>query len=105
MATKFKRLDAEQCTCKICNETFLSGKKLSFHTWTAHGLRAQEYTIKHVYNGIEPKCLECGSPVRYVSFSFKRYCKEHSYIGESQGGRVGGRIKKQWNKKDRSDIT
>jgi hypothetical protein len=70
----------------------------SRHLQFKHHTTSKDYTIKFLCDGKEPRCLKCGKEVRYVSFTFKKYCKEHSYLAESEAGAVGGKIKKTWNK-------
>ncbi len=85
--------------CKICNVKEENLKRLGYHVNMFHGINSKQYTIQELYNGIEPKCLECGDETRYVSFMFKKYCKKHGYsIAASIAGKIGGKVKKTWNK-------
>ncbi len=83
-------------SCLICNVE-LDGKKLSNHIKSEHKLSAEEYTIKHVYHGQQPKCLNCHNETRYVAFSYKEYCKDCSHIAMKNGGKKGGQAE-AWNK-------
>jgi len=78
--------------CNLCSYVSDSARSLATHIQNIHKMSTKEYTIKTIYNDIEPKCKECGKEVRYVAFTFKEYCKEHSYIAESNGGRIGGKL-------------
>ena len=90
---------SQHTTCAICKHEAINAKKLSFHIFAAHGLKSLEYTIKYLTpNGQHPVCPACGIQTRYVAYSFKTYCKDHSSLGESAGGKKGGTIKKTWNK-------
>lgn len=84
----------KETRCRICNwaNPTNQGKKLTEHIFKEHGLKAKEYTIKYIYGGIEPKCLECGAEVRYVALHFKEYCKEHSRMAMSKHGKIGQKI-------------
>ena len=87
-------------TCLICGEKFI-GKHFSNHLAKVHDLKAEVYTIQYVLKLFErPKCEvpNCPNPVRYVSLGFKRFCKCHLSEASAAGGKVGGKIKKTWNK-------
>ncbi len=84
--------------CLICHDEFKNGKRFSNHLKKDHDLKSLEYTIKYLYNGIIPNCLECHKETRYTSFTFKKYCIDHSHIAESMAGKIGGKIKETWNK-------
>jgi len=86
----------ESHTCKICNQTFETGKKLSNHISSNHKIDSIEYTIKCCYNGIRPLCKNCGKETRYVAFSFKQFCKDCSHVAEKLGGQKGGKAP-AWN--------
>lgn len=89
----------ENIICKICGNEEINLKRLGYHVNTFHGLNSKDYTIKELYNGIEPKCPECGDETRYVSFCFKKYCKKHGCsIAASIAGKIGGKVKQTWNK-------
>ena len=85
-------------SCKICSCEFESAKKLTNHVNKAHKLTSEDYTDVYVYDSNRPKCPICGKNTRYSSLTFKKYCIEHSYIAESESGKVGGKIKTTWNK-------
>jgi len=71
--------------CVICDEIFVKARGFASHLQMKHGLKTQEYTIKHLYNGERPLCSECGDETRYVSFTFKKYCKKHANLGSAEG--------------------
>lgn len=83
--------------CKICNAHFDDLKKFSNHLKSSHGITSAEYTIKFVYEGIQPLCKKCGTETRYVSFEFKEYCKDHAKLKMSSAGSIGGKAS-SWNK-------
>lgn len=84
--------------CLVCHEFESSdGKKLSNHLKSKHNLPSLEYTVKFLYDGQKPSCLECNSETRYVSFSFKEYCKHHAGLAMKNGGKKGGKAS-SWNK-------
>lgn len=93
-----KQTRSTHTTCLICQHKELEAKKLSNHIKSQHKLSSKDYTIKCILGGNNPKCPECGVEPRYVAFSFKTYCKEHSFMGEVAGGEKGGKIKSTWNK-------
>lgn len=87
--------------CKICNIRIDGGlKKLSVHLQYVHKISSEEYSINYLYGGKRPKCNipGCNVSVRYVSFSFKKYCKEHSNLAFVESGSIGGKRKTTWNK-------
>ena len=87
--------------CELCGEDRYEGKSFAVHLQVRHGMKTEEYTWKHLLKlDTRPSCAVTGCivPVRYVAFTFKKYCKEHSSLAEAEAGRVGGKIKKQWNK-------
>lgn len=59
-----------------------------------------DYYVKWNLGGVYSKCPECGKQPRFISLSdgFKTYCKEHARLAMSNAGKVGGKIKQQWNK-------
>jgi hypothetical protein len=83
--------------CEVCCLEFETGKRLSNHIKSVHGLTPEQYTTQHLYGGSRPGCKECGTETRYVAFSFKDYCKEHARLAMSRAGTVGGRAE-AWNK-------
>lgn len=83
--------------CLICKEKFEKMKGLTTHIQQTHKMKSKEYTIKHIYNGKQPMCKECGVETRYVSLTFKDYCKEHSKMAMKKGGKKGGKAE-AWNK-------
>lgn len=83
--------------CKLCKFQHDDLKKLTNHIRSEHQLSSEDYTIKVFYNGIKPVCEACQAPVRYVSFSFKKYCKDHARLAMKEGGSVGGQAE-AWNK-------
>lgn len=88
------------CECKECGVKFLHAKKLSEHFKKHHKISPEDYVIKHSYEGIRPLCMHCNAPTRYVSLTsgFKRYCNLHSSVAESEGGKIGGKLCKNWLK-------
>lgn len=90
-------LGDDQLTCRVCGTKTRSGKDLSRHIKKIHNINSRQYTVDYILGGIEPKCPVCGTTPRYVAFSFKKFCKEHSREASAAGGRVGGRAE-AWNK-------
>lgn len=91
----------DELNCKLCSENFESSRSLATHLQLAHRLKTEEYTWRHVLGlSTRVSCASngCVVPVRYVAFSFKKYCKEHSCLAESESGKIGGIVKKTWNK-------
>lgn len=90
----------KECVCKECGIHFIHGKKLSEHIKKVHKTTSIEYVIKHEHGGIRPMCKHCGGETRFVSLTdgFKKYCQADRKIAESESGRIGGKIKTQWNK-------
>lgn len=84
-------------SCQECGERFTNGKRLTNHIFVEHRLSALDYTIKHLYEGKRPACPICQQATRYVAFSFKKYCKDHSKLAMKEGGSLGGRAE-AWNK-------
>ena len=80
--------------CSICQAEFKNCRSLASHIQIKHLLKSEEYTIKYILNGIVPQCLICTVKPRYVSFSFKKYCKKHCHIAESEAGKIGDKLKK-----------
>lgn len=87
----------KECICLECNAKFTHGKKLSTHLRTTHALSSEEYTIKHMHDGVRPTCATCGASTRYTAFSFKRFCGAHAHEAAVQGGKEGGKAP-AWNK-------
>ena len=99
--------DVDEICCVLCATNFNSRsskmsalKLLGYHVKSIHGMSALQYTIEALHKGIQPKCSceGCEEFTRYVSFSFKRYCKTHSFMAESEAGHIGGKNKKTWNR-------
>lgn len=86
--------------CLACDEDFFHNKKLSEHIKKIHKISPQEYYIKYFCNDLTPSCVICGEETRYVSLSegYKKYCHTHQNLAMKEAGRVGGKIKTQWNK-------
>lgn len=91
-----KREKTTHTKCAECGFQALNGKKLTFHISSAHGMKAEDYTAKYLYDDERPLCPACGQNTRYVAFTFNSYCKDHSYIAESKGGKKGGQAP-AWN--------
>lgn len=83
--------------CKLCDHEDEDLKRFSNHLRSQHGLTSEEYTVQSLLDGKRPTCAECGGPVRYVSFSFKKYCKDHSRLAMKEGGERGGSAP-AWNR-------
>ena len=95
-----KKQKQTQSTCIICQAQFegsRSGKRLSNHIRSAHGMSSENYTVQYFFNGVRPTCPVCNVPTRYSALNFKKYCAEHSFMAESEGGKKGG-IAPAWNK-------
>lgn len=84
--------------CLICGLSFETMRGLSTHLQVAHGLTSEQYTVDCL--GANPTCSfpGCGNKTRYVSFSFKKFCKQHGKEAMRVGGREGGKKKESWNK-------
>lgn len=91
MGVKFQK-------CLICDEEFENNRSLASHIQVVHLIKSKDYTIQYIYNNEQPSCPICNEETRYVSFTFKKYCKNHSHEAEREAGRIGGKIKKTWNK-------
>lgn len=92
-------MHSQHTTCNICQHKATNAKKLTFHIKGIHKLSAEQYTAKYLTdNGQRPNCPECCAQTRYVSFTFKKFCVQHSNMGEAAGGKKGGATKRQWNK-------
>lgn len=83
--------------CLECGIHVQDGKSLSNHIKKVHGISGEDYAIKHFYSGVRPHCKCCDNETRYVSFSFKEYCKDHASIAMQHGGQKGG-VAEAWNK-------
>jgi hypothetical protein len=87
--------------CLLCDKEILGDKRFTVHLQMSHKMKSDEYTWKHLMKLQErPRCAKegCCDDVRYVSFSYKKYCKLHGKLAMSEAGAVGGKIKKTWNK-------
>jgi len=91
--------EAEKFICQVpnCNQLYFSKRALATHLQLEHNLTSEQYTVKHLYGGNYPICPACGERTRYVSFSFKEYCKKHANMAMKKGGKVGGKSE-AWNK-------
>lgn len=89
-----------ECVCQECNAEFLHLKKLSEHIKKNHKLSPIDYYIKYFHNGVRPQCIHCGNETRFVSLGdgFKKYCQSDSSIALREAGKIGGKLKTQWNK-------
>ena len=83
--------------CKLCDYSNADLKRFSDHVRVEHKLTSLQYTVLTQHGGVQPACIECGAEVRYVSFSFKKYCKEHARLAMKEGGARGG-ANEAWNK-------
>ena len=86
--------------CCLCSFETNDKKSLSTHIQLAHKMTSEQYTINHLYGGVRPVCKACGGEVRYVSFEFKKYCKNCSKIACSEAGKTGGRGNKKPEKQN-----
>lgn len=83
--------------CKLCKFSHDNLKRFSDHLRSTHNLSSEQYTINVNYEGVRPTCPVCNDLVRYVSFSFKKYCKNHAKLAMIEGGKIGGQAE-AWNK-------
>lgn len=83
--------------CALCDFNHEDMKRFSDHIRTRHELSSEQYTIKVLYDGVRPLCNECGKATRYISLSFKKYCKEHARLAMSVAGKIGGKAE-AWNR-------
>jgi len=88
--------------CRLCDFRHDDAKKLTNHVRSIHGLSSEDYTVEVYHGGKKPVCEVCSSSVRYVSFSFKRFCKDHSRLAMKEGGARGGKAE-AWNKGQTKD--
>lgn len=86
-------------TCRICSLKHNNLLSLSAHLQYFHKIKSEDYTIQYFFDNIRPKCLveDCQEYGRYTTYDFKKYCKNHSHIAESEGGKLGQAIKKNNN--------
>ena len=91
--------DIKRQVCIICNISFSNARSFATHVQFFHKITTEQYTIDYCLDGTRPLCKheKCLNSVRYVSFGFKDYCKDHSSLAESDAGKKGQRIKKQNN--------
>ena len=83
--------------CALCDYENDNLKLFSTHLRSVHNVSSRQYTIDVLCEGKAPTCRECGTEdVRYVSFSFKKYCKIHAKLAMADGGKKGG-IAEAWN--------
>ena len=81
--------------CIICKELFENKRSFATHLQAKHKIKSKEYTVK--YLKVKRNCKLCKEETRYVSFTFKEYCKKHSKHAEKAGGKKGGKAT-AWNK-------
>ena len=84
--------------CLICRDEMKSVRALATHLQHKHKMRSIDYAVEYIYDGRQPSCAECGEDTRYVSFTFKTHCKKHAKLSMSAAGKIGGKIKRTWNK-------
>jgi hypothetical protein len=80
------------CQFEDCKQIFSGLKPLASHIQVCHKMNSEEYTIKFFCNGVRPLCAAkegCKEHTRYSTYEFKKYCKDHSHIAESAGGKKG----------------
>jgi ribosomal protein L44E len=83
--------------CGICSLSIDDLTLFSRHIRSEHKLSSEEYTIKYIHGGVKPHCVLCNNETRYVSFTYKKYCKEHAKVAMSESGVIGGKAE-AWNK-------
>lgn len=83
--------------CAYCDYNNENLKRFTDHVKKEHQKSSEQYTIDVLYGGVRPTCKECGDAVRYVSYSFKEYCKAHARLAMSIAGTKGGHAE-AWNK-------
>ena len=83
--------------CLVCNLECNNKRSFASHLQRSHKMKSQEYTIAHIYNGLQPSCATCSEITRYSSFTYKKYCVKHSSYAESEAGSIGGKAS-AWNK-------
>jgi hypothetical protein len=83
--------------CAVCDHVEDDLKRFSNHVNSAHKISSENYTIDFLCGGVKPTCAECGDEVRYVSFSYKTYCKKHAKLAMKEAGARGGRAP-AWNR-------
>jgi hypothetical protein len=83
--------------CRLCGHIEEDLKRMSNHMRSTHGLSSEQYTVEVLHGGVRPTCPVCGSSTRYVSFSFKEYCKDHSRAAMAAAGARGGAAP-AWNR-------
>ena len=80
--------------CRECGRGFASLRALASHVKPTHDLTTEEYVIKHMYDGEPPTCdLDgCTTQPRFdrSTWTFKRFCVDHSHVAESLAGKKGG---------------
>lgn len=73
-----EKYEVKSLKCLICNDQKEYGR-LHKHLLSLHDVSSKQYTIKYLYDGIEPVCkCGCGYKTRYVQFSFKEFHKGHN---------------------------
>lgn len=83
--------------CLLCGFEEENKREFGRHVFYKHGLSTKEYTVQYLCGNKRPVCEECGAETRYVSFSFKRFCKDHATLAYREGGKKGGTAR-AWNK-------
>lgn len=86
-----------ELSCKICHNVYSTMRELATHIQMTHELETKQYAIDYLYNGSAPTCKLCGLEPRYVSLSFKEYCKTHAKEAMKKGGMKGG-VAEAWNR-------
>lgn len=102
MGTSYTKTFSETMQCKVAgckrifhpdpNDSRSAGSAFSAHLQYEHKVKAEAYTIEHLYAGSRPTCAatECKNETRYVSYAFKKYCKDHAVLAMREAGQVGG---------------
>lgn len=94
---KIEQYRNQNLNCKICENVYDSTRALATHIQVSHKIETRQYTIDHLYDGSIPTCKLCNQEPRYVSLSFKEYCKAHAKEAMKKGGIKGGTAQ-AWNK-------
>lgn len=89
---KFNNIPKDSVLCLECGQSIKNLLAFSTHLQFTHKIKAEDYTIKHFYDGVRPTCKSegCVGLPRYATYKFKEYCKDHSCLAESAGGKKGG---------------
>lgn len=85
-------------SCEICGKK-LTNRGFSFHVSQSHGIKIEDYIIKYIYNGIDPKCMcGCGECVRIRGYQVMDYVDYHSDRGRFTSESSQKRDHEKWLK-------